>query len=112
MNKRYSIGLIIGAILLIALFLIAYTISYNQTLKRQEAQTKKETQVEQPLELCYYISEKDGFVTVFESDMKTVYEYTSISVTDLPKTLQEDVKTGIKVTSLRQVYAFLENYSS
>ena len=112
MNRKYSIGFIIGAIIAIALFLIAYTISYNQTLRHKESQVKKENQVEQPMELCYYISEKAGYVAVFEADKETVYEYTSIPFKDLPKALQEDVRNGLKVTSLREVYAFLENYSS
>ncbi len=112
MNRKYSIGFMIGAILVIALFLIAFAISYNQTSQRNEELTKKEAQADEPMEFCYYISEQDGFVTVFESDMETVYEYTSIPITDLPKALQEDVLSGLKVTSLQQVYAFLENYSS
>ena len=56
--------------------------------------------------------ELDGYVTVYESDKTTVYEYTTIRISDLPDDLQKDVKEGMKVTSLRQVYGFLENYSS
>jgi hypothetical protein len=47
-----------------------------------------------------------------EGDRKTVYEYTSILVEDLPEHVQKQVKEGMKVTSLSQVYGFLENYSS
>ena len=37
---------------------------------------------------------------------------TTILVDELPKNIQEKVKEGIKVTSLSELYGFLENYSS
>ena len=54
----------------------------------------------------------EGYVTVFKSDKKTVYEYTTIRVDELPKELQQKLVEGLKLTSLGQVYGFLENYSS
>ena len=63
-------------------------------------------------DIVYYIKEQDGYVIVFESDERTVYEYTSIRVDELPEKMQESIKKGIKVDSLSQIYGFLENYSS
>ena len=112
MNKKYSIGFFVGTILLVVLFVIAYRISYSRALDKNEMHTENDTSVQKELEICYYIKDTDGYVTVYESDQKTVYEYTSILVSELPEQIQEDLKEGIKVTSLRQVYGFLENYSS
>ena len=109
MNKKYGIGFLLGFIILIALFALAYKISYNRALEKNN--TKQEELVAET-ELCYYIKDSEGYVTVYESDQKTVYEYTSILVADLPENVQEQLKEGIKVTSLEQVYGFLENYSS
>lgn len=109
MNKKYSIGFLLGFIFLILLFVLAYRISYNRALDKHN--TKQEELVSET-EICYYIKDFEGYVTVFESDKKTVYEYTTILVSELPEELQEKVKNGIKVTSLGQVYGFLENYSS
>lgn len=110
MSKKYGIGFFIGTILVIVLFVMVYRMSYHRALDRTKAQ--EEEQSARELEICYYIKATDGYVTVYESDQKTVYEYTSILVEELPEALQEDLKDGIKVTSLGQVYGFLENYSS
>lgn len=110
MDKKYGIGFLIATIVLIGLFFLAYRISYNRALDKQEAEEGQMVQNE--LEICYYIKEADGYVIVYESDQKTVYEYTSIVVEDLPENVQKQLKEGIKFTSLTQVYGFLENYSS
>lgn len=111
MNKKYSIGFFVGTIVLIALFAFAYRVSYNYTQEKHQAKME-EKQVQGEVAICYYILEKDGYVTVYESDKVTVYEYTTIPVDSLPEDVQTKIKKGIKVTSLGQVYGFLENYSS
>ena len=110
MRKKYSIGFFAGIIILILLFMLAYRISYKKALDKQQMEEKQ--MVQNKVEICYYIQEHEGYVIVLESDRKTVYEYTSILVEDLPEYVQEQVKTGMRVTSLTQVYGFLENYSS
>ena len=110
MNKKYGIGFLIGTILIIVVLVMAYRMSYHRALDKTKAQEDRSSQ--EVLEICYYIKASDGYVTVYESDQKTVYEYTTILVEELPEDLQEDLKEGIKVTSMGQVYGFLENYSS
>ena len=110
MNKKYGIGFLIAFIILIGLFFLAYRISYNKALESRENEEKQMVQNE--VEICYYIKEADGYVIVYDSDQKTPYEYTSILVEDLPEHVQNQLKKGIKFTSLTQVYGFLENYSS
>ena len=56
--------------------------------------------------------QREGVVIVCLHDKKTVYEYTSIEVTELPVTLQNEIKNGKYVESLQDLYGFLENYSS
>ena len=109
MNKKYGIGFLLGFIILITLFALAYRISYNRALDKHNSQKEK---LVAETELCYYIKAFEGYVTVFKSDRKTVYEYTSIRVADLPEDVQKKVVEGIKLTSLSEVYGFLENYSS
>lgn len=108
MNRKYGIGFFIGAIILVVLFILIYRTSYHHALDQTEAEKRSEND----MEICYYIKAADGYVTVYEADKKTVYEYTSILVEDLPEELQDDLKQGIKVMSPGQVYGFLENYSS
>ena len=110
MKKKYGIGFLVGILLLILTFILAYRVSYNHALNQKEAKINEQISAE--VEICYYIKDTAGYVTVYEADGKTVYEYTSILVSELPEHLQKDLQSGIKVTSLGQVYGFLENYSS
>lgn len=106
MSRKYSIGFLIGIILLICLFVFGFSFSYNRVTERDETNRAEEVK-----EVYFFIREKDGYVTVYNSD-GTVYEYTSILKKDLPETIQEEMKSGIKLSSLSEVYGFLENYSS
>ena len=78
--------------------------------KKQEnvIETKGSAQKEEG----YFIKEKDGYIIVYLSDEKTVYEYTTIEIQYLPERIQEEVKKGKKADTIGEVYGFLENYSS
>lgn len=113
MRKRYSIGFLILTVGIIVMFSFVYRIHYQRLLEQYELEIKQEdTRTQGDVENYYYIKEQDGYVIVFESDERTVYEYTSIRVDELPEKMQESIKKGIKVDSLSQIYGFLENYSS
>lgn len=60
----------------------------------------------------YYIKYTGGCVTVFYCDYKTVYEYTDILLTDLPSHVQSQVISGKKIRDEKELFDFLENYSS
>ena len=61
---------------------------------------------------AYYLMEVNGYVVVFLSDKRTAYEYTSIEVSSLPATLQNEIKNGKYIESTELLYSFLENYTS
>lgn len=109
MRKKYGIGLAIILFIMIFLFVFIYKLSYNKALLEMETRLLEECQ---DLDDCYYIKGMDGLVTVYFADEETVYEYTTIPVEDLPKEVQQDLKSGKKLDSLGEVYGFLENYSS
>ena len=50
--------------------------------------------------------------TAYLSDKKTVYEYTDISLEDLPENLQKEIQNGKYIETSESLYGFLENYSS
>ena len=60
----------------------------------------------------YYLQELNGFIAVYKSDKKTVFEYTNIRMEELPIDLAKEIKSGKRLQSLEAVYGFLENYSS
>ena len=49
---------------------------------------------------------------MYLSDKETVYEFTEIPVNDLPEEIQQEIATGKYIPTVKELYAFLENYSS
>ncbi|OYP01270.1 hypothetical protein CG709_11305, partial [Lachnotalea glycerini] len=60
----------------------------------------------------YYLKDENGYVTVYYIDKSTIYEYTNIAVDSLPEDLQEELVTGKYMSTMNELYNFLENYSS
>lgn len=60
----------------------------------------------------YYIIYKQGRLTVYYSDRKTVLDYPDISFKDLPFDIQCRLLTGFEVKDEDELYSFLQNYSS
>lgn len=60
----------------------------------------------------YYIRLNRGTITVYYSDRETVYEYTDISLEDLPEEVQAEVVSGLEIKDEKELYDFLETYSS
>lgn len=60
----------------------------------------------------FYVVIKDGYVVVYNSDLKSVYSYTHIEAKNLPEEDRIALIQGIYVNNLDQLYALLESYSS
>lgn len=60
----------------------------------------------------YYLVEEYGFVNIYLTDKKTIYEFTEIKIDELPQELQDEICTGKGLASEQELYDFLENYSS
>ncbi len=60
----------------------------------------------------YYVNISDGMVTVYYSDMKSVYEYTHIPAVDLSEDDRISLIEGIYVKDREELYSILEGFSS
>ena len=60
----------------------------------------------------YAVVAEEGFLTVYEQDLTTVFLYTGISYDSLPASLQGEIDQGKLFATERELYEFLENYSS
>lgn len=60
----------------------------------------------------FYVVIKNGYVIVYNSDLKSVYSYTHIEAKNLPEEDRIALIQGIYVNSLDELYALLESYSS
>ena len=127
MKKKYGIGFLVVLCIILVGISVVYDVSYRSAKKREEARLKTEqTQAESSAKKQvvveakgkaveddgYYLAEKNGYVVVYLSDKKTVYEYTDILFRDLPEELQAEIETGKLVENTELLYGFLENYSS
>lgn len=60
----------------------------------------------------YYVVIKDGYIVVYNSDLKSIYRYTSIEAKTLPEEDRLELMQGIYINSLDELYSLLESYSS
>ena len=60
----------------------------------------------------FYVAVKNGFVVVYNSDLKSVFEYTGIEAKTLPEEDRIALSMGIYVNNEEELYALLESYSS
>ncbi len=131
MRLKYGIGFF--AVMIVSLMLVtgAYQLSYQHAKERAEMKVAEETKPEpqEPVitaqeptavaadgqalkEDCYYLMEVNGDVVVYLSDKKTPYEYTDIKCDGLPSEMQEEIRNGKYMEDAKELYGFLENYSS
>ena len=120
MNKKYSMCFFLGTILALVLISGAYRFSYEKAKERSLEEQKTETKQEQAVaaegeasqEEGYYLVDINGYIVVYLSDKKTIYDYTDILVDELPVSVQTEIETGKYVEDIQTLYGFLENYSS
>ena len=133
MKLRYMIGFLLLFLTAGLLLTASYQYTYRRSLDRQMAQDNAQdsrvgsgeetgtesiaaegeaVENESGTEDGYWLSELHGFVTVYLSDRKTIYELTEIPLTDLPEEVQQEVAAGKAVKDKKELYAFLQNYSS
>lgn len=72
----------------------------------------KKTYNEDFLPFRFYVVVKDGYVVVYNSDLKSVYNYTHILASELPEEDRISLSQGIYVNTLEELYSLLESFSS
>ena len=81
-----------------------------QAAREEEAAIAAEGDVSK--EEVFYLKDLNGFIAVYKSDKKTIYEYTNIVVEDLPEDVRQEILDGKEIRTVEKLYGFLENYSS
>lgn len=121
----------ISICLLLFFIFIGLTAVFFQMLHRQDelvvpyemAQNTEivpETETQEPLQAimsiqknyAYLIRVDEGRLVVYESDGETIYLETNIRYADLDDEMQKKAEEGIPFENARELYEFLENYSS
>ena len=118
MKSRYIIGFFAAFLILGMLLAAGYQLTYDHVMDRQEARAGDEVSGTESIaaegeKVKNPDAEEEGFyLCELQSDRSTIYEFTEIPVTDLPEEVQQEVAEGKYVGTVKELYAFLENYSS
>lgn len=89
-----------AAFLLLLLICTAYNLSYHYIAGNPHPVYQ------------YYLTEEQGCVSIYLDDKETLYENTSIRLSSLPDALKTEIKNGKYIRTEKELYDFLENYSS
>lgn len=102
MIRKYSIGILIFAILFI----------YLSIDNKTPEDTNQSQVVHAENTDSFYLFEVNGYIVVYLSDKKTPYEYTDILYEELPDLLKAEIRNGKYIENKDELYGFLENYTS
>ena len=118
MKRQVSVSIFL-AIILIALTWLYIKFDNETKPKENVITTENDISKEQSVTISqeyitclFYIKEKDGRLIVYESKSDQIYMETSIEISSLPYDLLEKLESGIYFESERELYDFLESYSS
>ncbi|OLA92328.1 MAG: hypothetical protein BHW44_02910 [Roseburia sp. 40_7] len=81
-----------------------------ETSKPKQEEMKETSGSETPYE--YVVVNDNGYLTVYQKDLKTVYFQTDIPYAELHTELQKKIDQGYLIQDAEELYDFLENYSS
>lgn len=62
--------------------------------------------------MIYYICVEKEYLKIYLEDKKTLYDNTSIKLSNLPESVQRQVIKGLKIEGVNDLYDFLETYTS
>ena len=83
---------------------------HEEKSKPKQEEMKETSGSETPYE--YVVVNDNGYLTVYQKDLKTVYFQTDIPYAELHTELQEKIDQGYLIQDEEELYDFLENYSS
>lgn len=115
-TNRIRASFILGAAILTGADCLWNTSLETAPEKKQEKSKPKQEEMketassETPYE--YVIVNDNGYLTVYQKDLKTVYFQTDIPYAELHTELQKKIDQGYLIQDAEELYDFLENYSS
>lgn len=115
-TNRIRASFILGAAILTGAGCLWNTSLETAPEKKQEKSKPKQEEMketassETPYE--YVIVNDNGYLTVYQKDLKTVYFQTNIPYAELHTELQKKIDQGYLIQDAEELYDFLENYSS
>ena len=114
MKKQISVCIFLSIVLIALVFAF---IKFNNGKEQEHTQLTEEAtdslEISQKYtQYMFYVIEEDTHLVVYETKNDNLYMETGISAKDLPLELQKDLKMGFFFETERDLYDFLESYSS
>ena len=115
-KARYSVGLFLICAALAWGYYGSFCLLESRQQKKlleQELGLQEEEilSADSTIQVVYVFQDKNGYVNVYLEN-GALYEVTGIRTEELPQNLQEEVILGKSIEGTRNLYSFLENYSS
>lgn len=82
----------------------------EQMAEVQEPELAESMQIQEAYR--YFLIEENGMLVVYEQDRETVMLETNISLHGVDEATQRQLQEGIWITDEKELYDFLESYSS
>ncbi len=87
-------------------------IAYELAAFSSKELTIRKTYNEDTVPYKFYLSIRDGYVVIYYSDLKTIYEHTQIQAINLPEEERNLLVSGYYVKDMDELYSILEAYTS
>lgn len=87
-------------------------ISYELVKFSEDEVTMRKTYNEDTVPFRFYVVVKDGYVVVYNSDLKSVFDYTGIEAAKLSEKDRIALSKGIYINSKDELYGLLESFTS
>ncbi len=137
--SRKVLGILLGAIIVLALFIFGYWYlrkdtgtppeeqrgtelveslpaenQPSQTAAGEDVQDKEglDREENQTEEYQFVLVNNNNYVAVYKLPENEIYEYTDVILDVLPEELQEEIRAGKYLKGEEELYNFLENYTS
>lgn len=118
MNLKYSVSYFCAISVLTIALIISYNVSYQKGQENYLAQTQMlegesiNSNSNEIISSGFILRQREGYVVVYLYDNKTVFEETDILYSDLEVNLQKEIMEGKYIKTTKELYGFLENYTS
>lgn len=118
MNLKYSVSYFCAlaalSMALILLYNYTYNSAYNDYFAEADIQENESinSNSNEVISNGFYLRQKGDYVIVLLYDNQTIFEETDILFSSLDHNLQQEILGGKYIETTRELYGFLENYSS
>lgn len=118
MNFKYSVSYFCAIGILSLVLVCVYNYSYHLGYKEYFAEIEEvegssiNSNSNEIISGGFYLRQKGDYVIVLLYDNQTIFEETEILVSSLDSNLQKEILGGKYIETTRELYGFLENYSS